>query len=86
MKGYHLDPHPQANVAAEHFAVVTIPRRRKNQKTFRDRCPETNVKIVADKETAIEQAKENNLFYAARVMGPARSSEGCNIFYLLDVF
>ena len=80
MKGYYLDPHPNANVAAEHFAVVKMPGR--NRKRF----PETSVTIVADKETALERARDDNILYAARVMGPARSSEGCNIFYLMDLF
>ena len=80
MKGYHLDPHPNANVASEHYAVVKILRRK------RDRCPESNVNIVENKEAAIYQAKLGSTLYAARVMGPARSSEGCNIFYLLDIF
>jgi hypothetical protein len=80
MKGYHLDPHPNANVASEHYAVVNLPRRK------RDRCPEANVNIVEGKALAIEQAKLGRTLYAARVMGPARSSEGCNIFYLLDIF
>jgi len=80
MRGYHLDPHPQANVAGEHYAVVKIPRRK------RDRCPETNVRIVETKEIAMEESKQDDILYAARVMGPARSSEGCNIYYLLDVY
>ncbi|MFK5984851.1 MAG: hypothetical protein QM479_05450 [Pseudomonadota bacterium] len=88
MKGYYLDPHPHANVAAEHYAVVNIPRRKgqKKQRTIRDRCPETQVNLVADKETAVERAKQGDSLFAAKVMGPARSSEGCNIYYLLDVF
>jgi len=84
MKGYYLDPHPQANVASEHFAVLNMPRH--SAKRQRNRCPETNVTIVADKETALEQSKLGNTLYAAKVMGPARSSEGCNIFYILDIF
>ena len=84
MKGYYLDPHPQANAAAEHFAVLNIPRQKKRRK--RDRCPESNVSIMPDKKMVIEYAKQGTTLYAARVMGPARSSEGCNIYYLLEIF
>ena len=84
MKGYYLDPHPQANAASEQYAVLNMPRH--SEKRKRDRCPETNVKIVADKETAIAQSQLGPTLYAARVMGPARSSEGCNVFYILDIF
>jgi hypothetical protein len=84
LKGYHLDPHPQANVASEHYAVLNMPRHLAKRK--RDRCPETNVTIVADKEAAIAQAQRGTTLYAAKVMGPARSSEGCNIYYILDIF
>ncbi len=86
MRGYHLDPHPLANVAGEHYAVVKIPRRRKRAGTFRDRCPEANVTVVADQKTALERAAQGEHLYAAKVMGPARSSEGCNIYYLLEVY
>lgn len=84
MKGYYLDPHPQANAASEHYAVLNIPRYKSRRK--RDRCPQTNVQIAEDKESAIAQAKQGATLYAARVMGPARSSEGCNIYYILDIY
>ena len=80
MKGYHLDPHPAANVASEHFAIVKLYRLK------RDRCPETQVTIVQSREEAIELADIANKLYPARVMGPARSSEGFNIFYILELF
>jgi len=85
MKGYHLDPHPSANFAGEHYAVITAPRR-KRKRTLRDRCPETNVKVVENKDSAINLAETDENLYAAKVMGPARSSEGCNIYYIIDVF
>jgi len=80
MKGYYLDAHPQANVANEHFAVVNMPRLK------RDRCPETNVQLVESKELAIQEAQGGEHLHAARVIGPARSSEGFNLFYIIEVF
>lgn len=100
MKGYHLDPHPQANVASECFALVTIPRRGRSahQKTARggqklrrapknrSRCPQSNVTIMETLEQALARARPEQHLYAARVIGPARSSEGCHIFYLLEIY
>jgi len=80
MKGYYLDAHPQANVAGEHFAVLNMPRLK------RDRCPETNVVLVESKEQAILEAQGQKNLHAAKVIGPARSSEGFNLFYILEVY
>lgn len=80
VNGYHLDKHPKANVANEHYAVVSIPRLK------RDRVPESSVRIVADKHTAIAESNKDNHQYAAKVMGPARSSEGFNLFYIISLY
>ena len=80
MKGYYLDGHPDANVAGEHFAVLNLPRLK------RDRCPETSVSLMESKEQAMLEAQAGKNLYAARVMGPARSSEGLNLFYILELF
>ncbi len=77
MKGYSLDPHPQANVAGKHFAVIYAPRKK------RDRFPETTVTIYKDELQALENAVEERNLHAAQVIGPARSSEGTNIYYLV---
>jgi len=80
MKGYYLDGHPDANVASEHFAVVNLPRLK------RDRCPETSVNLMESKEQAIVEALTGENLYAAKVIGPARSSEGLNIFYIIEIY
>jgi hypothetical protein len=77
MKGYSLDPHPQINIADRHFAVI-YSRRKK-----RDRFPETIVTVYEDKLQALENASADNHLHAAEVIGPARSSEGIKIYYLL---
>ena len=80
VNGYHLDKHPKANVADGHYALVKIPRLK------RDRVPESSVTIVCDKKTAIEQADKDNHIYPAQVIGPARSSEGFNLFYIVTIY
>lgn len=78
LKGYYLDPHPQANAANRHFAVIYSPRKK------RDRFPSTTVTIYESKEKAMTEQDHNNKLYAAEVIGPAKSSEGFMIFYLVE--
>jgi len=80
VNGYSLDPHPRANFAKEQFAVVRIPR------VKRDRIPAASVTIVDDLETAIAKADPDNKFYPAKVVGPARSSEGTMLYYIIDLY
>ncbi len=80
VNGYSLDPHPRANFAKEQFAVVRIPR------VKRDRVPATSVEIVQDLEVAIAQANPDNQLYAAKVVGPARSSEGAMLYYIIELY
>ena len=78
MKGYHLDPHPGANVAERHFAVIYSPKRK------RDRFPSNNVTLYDTKEDAVAEQDHDQKRYAAEVIGPAKSSEGFVIFYLVE--
>lgn len=80
VNGYSLDPHPRANFAKEHFAVVRIPRIK------RDRVPAMSVEVVQDLETAIAQADPDNKLYPAKVVGPARSSEGAMLYYIIELY
>ena len=69
-----LDPY--TDIVEEHFAVIYAPRR------HRDRFPENCVQIMASEQAAREaEDTEKNLF-AARVVGPSRSSEGLRLYYL----
>ena len=76
LNGYSLDPHPIANFAKEHFATVVIPRLK------RDRVPASSVEIVADLELAIRKSNIKKKLYAAKVVGPARPSEGVELYYI----
>lgn len=75
VQGYHLDP--DAKVADEHFALVYTPRR------ARDRVPEGNVTLVDSEQAARDGADPQKKLYPARVVGPARSSEGFRMFYIV---
>lgn len=75
VQGYRLDP--DGKVAGEHFAVVYAPKR------TRDRVPEGNVQIVDSEAAARAGADATRHLMAARVVGPARSSEGLRLFYIV---
>jgi hypothetical protein len=79
VNGYSLDPHPRANYAKEVYAVV----RMKSLK--RDRVPSSSVEIVKDIDEAILKAGKTKNLYAAKVAGPARSSEGLELFYIINI-
>jgi len=76
MKGIYLDS--ETSVTAEVFAVVHVPGRR-----HRNRYPETSVQVLDSAESALAQAEPDKRCYAARLMGPARSSEGVKLYYLI---
>ncbi|SFV52385.1 hypothetical protein MNB_SUP05-5-795 [hydrothermal vent metagenome] len=80
VNGYSLDPHPKANYATEEFAVVRMP------KSNRGRVPSNSVEVVADLETALNIAKADKNRVAAIVVGPARSSEGVELYYIKKTY
>ncbi len=80
MQGYSLDPHPSIKVVTEQYAVVLIPR------VKRERVPANNVEIVDDLATAMERSDPDKHLYAAKVLGPSRSSEGVILYYILDMY
>jgi len=75
VQGYRLDP--DAKVADECYAVVYSPRR------ARDRVPEGNVTVVDSEAAAQAGANPDKKLFPARVVGPARSSEGMRIYYIV---
>lgn len=76
MRGIYYDP--DAPVINEQYAVVYAPRR------SRDRFPESSVEIVASETAAREQAAAEDKKFAAKVLGPSRSSEGLRIYYVVE--
>jgi len=77
MRGF-VPPDPYTKVSEEQFAVVYIPKRSRNR--FAKGC----VEVVSSKEEALEQANTEKKLYAARVLGPSKSSEGQYIYYLIE--
>ncbi|MCU7843693.1 MAG: hypothetical protein KZQ93_07610 [Candidatus Thiodiazotropha sp. (ex Monitilora ramsayi)] len=69
---------PDTTIVKACFAVIYTPSRR------RKRFPENCVTPTASAELAIKQASQDKDSYAARVMGPSRSSEGFRLYYLLE--
>ena len=75
MQGYSVDP--ETDVVNQHFAVVYAPRRK------RDRFPVACVQVLDSEQQAREAAAPERKRYAAKVVGPARSSEGQSLYYLV---
>jgi len=76
MKGITLDS--DSNVVEVRYAVVYAPRRSRGR--FAENC----VQVVASELDALEQADPENKRFAAKVIGPSKSSEGQRIYYLDD--
>lgn len=77
VKGIFIDEE-NARVIDEHYALVYAPRR------SRDRFAENTVQIVGSEEEARQGAIPEKNIFAAKVVGPSRSSEGLRIFYLSE--
>jgi hypothetical protein len=74
--GVYLDPEVPGLVGA-HYAIVNVRR------GARKRFPEGCVEVVADERTALRRAVPEQNLHAAEVVGPARSSEGIRLYYLV---
>ena len=77
MRGF-VPPDPETNVSQEKIAVIYTPRK------ARPRFPAGCVEIVGDTQSAIAKAAAQENSYAARVLGPSKSSEGQFIYYLVE--
>ncbi len=79
MRGF-VPPDPQTDVSKIQCAVVYVPRRSRNRNRFPANC----VEIMDNADTAIKSAEPDNKRFAARVLGPSKSSEGQYIYYLVE--
>jgi len=68
---------PDGAVVNEHCALIYAPRR------GRDRFPENCVQLVESEVAARAGADSAKHLYAARVLGPSRSSEGFRLYSLV---
>jgi hypothetical protein len=69
---------PQTQVSNYHYAVVYAPRKK------RSRFPAACVERQETFEGAITAADPDKKYYAAKVHGPSKSSEGQFIYYLIE--
>lgn len=74
MKGITVDG--QSSVVQHKFAVVYAPKRSRGR--FAENC----VFICESELDAIEEANIEKHLFAAKVIGPSKSSEGQRIYYL----
>ena len=77
MRGF-VPPDPYTKVSEEQYAVVYVPKRSRN------RFPVNCVEVVKSQEEALSLANPENKKFAARVLGPSKSSEGQYIYYLME--
>lgn len=76
MRGF-VPPDPETSVSEMRYAVIMTKR------TDRKRYPAGCVEIVIDAQAALAGAQPGQQF-AARVLGPSKSSEGQYIYYLME--
>lgn len=77
MRGF-VPPDPLTSVSIERYAVVYVPRR--SRKRFSIGC----VEVVETEEAALALQNEAKNQYAAKVLGPSKSSEGQYLYYLIE--
>lgn len=74
MKGITVDS--DSDVVQHKFAVIYAPKRSRGR--FAENC----VFVVESELDAIDEANAEKNLYAAKVIGPSKSSEGQRIYYL----
>jgi hypothetical protein len=74
MKGITVDS--DSDVVQHKFAVIYAPKRSRGR--FAENC----VFVVDSELDAIDEANAEKNLYAAKVIGPSKSSEGQRIYYL----
>jgi hypothetical protein len=73
-----VPPDPESKASNLEFAVVYVPKRSRNR--FSANC----VEIKSCAADALDNADPANKYFAARVSGPSKSSEGQYIYYLVE--
>ena len=73
-----VPPDPEGGVSNIHYAVVFVPKR--NRKRFAANC----VEIKSSAEAALADSDRSNKQFAAKLLGPSKSSEGQYIYYLVE--
>ena len=73
-----IPPDPESSVSKLEYAVVYVPKRSRNR--FSANC----VEIKSCAADALNNANADKKYFAARVSGPSKSSEGQYIYYLVE--
>lgn len=69
----------EAKVVGTSAVLIYSPAGKRNRKRFPENC----VQLMADEDEALRRADPDKGFHAAIASGPARSSEGFKLFYLI---
>ena len=69
----------EAQVVGTSAVLIYSPAGKRNRKRFPENC----VELMADEDEAMRRADPDKGFHAAIASGPARSSEGFKLFYLI---
>jgi len=81
MKGF-VPPDPLTKVSTIKPAVVFAPSKNSQSKRKNKRFSANCVFIKDSEEQAMAQAKPDESYYSAKVLGPSKSTEGHFIYYL----
>lgn len=73
-----VPPDPDGGVSKVQYAVVYVPKRNRNR--FAANC----VEIKSSAEAALAASHVKNKQFAAKLLGPSKSSEGQLIYYLIE--
>ncbi len=73
-----VPPDPDGGVSRVQYAVVYVPKRNRNR--FAANC----VEIKSSEEEALAASDDKNKEFAAKLLGPSKSSEGQLIYYLIE--
>ncbi|MHB8914854.1 MAG: hypothetical protein ACYC4K_03465 [Thiobacillus sp.] len=69
----------EAKVVGTSAVLIYSPAGKRNRKRFPENC----VQLMVDEDEALRRADPDKGFHAAIASGPARSSEGFKLFYLI---
>ncbi len=73
-----VPPDAETDVSQEHWAVIYMPGRN------RQRYPANCVRLMGSEEKARAEGRPAQRLFPARVLGPSKSSEGQEVYYLVE--
>ena len=73
-----VPPDPEGGVSKVQYGVVYVPKRNRNR--FAANC----VEIKTTAQEALTESNNETKHFAAKLVGPSKSSEGQYIYYLVE--